>query len=74
MYRRRFCTWGRNSPALISDEGYLNCQGLAPGDQEVISRLHPCLAPLVEPDLALYPQSRRSERVARASRLKAQVT
>jgi hypothetical protein len=45
MNRRRFCTWGRNSPALISDEGYLNCQGLAPGDQKVISRLHPCLAP-----------------------------
>ena len=46
-------------------------QGLAPGDQEVNTRLHQRLAPLIEQDLALYLQSLRSEWVAHAARLKA---
>ena len=71
---RRFCSCGRNSPALISDEGYLSWQGLAPGDQEVNTRLHQRLAPLIDQDLALYLQSLRSEWVAHVARLKAQVT
>ena len=45
--------------------------GLAPGDQEVNTRLHQRLAPLIEQDLALYLQSLRSEWVAHAARLKA---
>jgi hypothetical protein len=61
----------RAPPAVIFDAGYLSWQGLAPGDQEVNSRLHHRLAPLAEQDLALYLQSLRSEGVAHAARLKA---
>ena len=59
------------TPAFIFDAGYLSWQGLAPGDQEVNTRLHQRLAPLIEQDLALYLQSLRSEWVAHAARLKA---
>jgi hypothetical protein len=59
------------TPALIFDEGYLSWQGLAPGDQEVNTRMHQRLAPLVEQDLALYLKSLRSEWVAHVARLKA---
>jgi hypothetical protein len=61
----------RATPAVIFDAGYLSWQGLARGDQEVNCRLHQRLAPLAEPDLALYLQSLRSEWVAHAARLKA---
>ena len=58
------------TPAFIFDAGYLSWQGLAPGDQEVNTRLHQRLAPLIEQDLALYLQSLRSEWVAHVARLK----
>jgi hypothetical protein len=61
----------RATPAFIFDEGYLSWQGLAPGDQEVNTRLHQRLAPLAEQDLALYLQSLRAEWVAHVARLKA---
>jgi hypothetical protein len=61
----------RATPEFIFDEGYLSWQGLAPGDQEVNTRLHQRLAPLIEQDLALYLKSLRSEWVAHAARLKA---
>jgi hypothetical protein len=61
----------RATPAFIFDEGYLSWQGLAPGDQEVNTRLHQRLAPLIEQDLALYLKSLRSEWVAHVARLKA---
>jgi hypothetical protein len=59
------------TPAFIFDAGYLSWQGLAPGDQEVNTRLHQRLAPLIEQDLALYLKSLRSEWVAHVARLKA---
>jgi hypothetical protein len=61
----------RATPGFIFDEGYLSWQGLAPGDQEVNTRLHQRLAPLIEQDLALYLKSLRSEWVAHVARLKA---
>jgi hypothetical protein len=61
----------RATPAFIFDAGYLSWQGLAPGDQEVNTRLHQRLAPLVAQDLALYLKSLRSEWVAHVARLKA---
>jgi hypothetical protein len=61
----------RAIPAFIFDAGYLSWQGLAPGDQEVNTRLHRRLAPLIEQDLALYLKSLRSEWVAHVARLKA---
>jgi hypothetical protein len=64
MNLRRFCSCGRNS-------AHLSCRGLAPGDHEVNTRLHQWLAPLIEPDPALYLKPRRSEWMARAARLKA---
>jgi hypothetical protein len=60
-------TW----PRRLFDAGYLSWQGLAPGDQEVNTRLHQRLAPLIEQDLALYLKSLRSEWVAHVARLKA---
>jgi hypothetical protein len=59
------------TPAFIFDEGYLSWQGLAPRDQEVNTRLHQRLAPLIEQDLALYLKSLRSEWVAHVAQLKA---
>lgn len=59
------------TPEFIFDEGYLSWQGLAPGDQEVNTRLHQRLAPLIDQDLALYLKSLRSEWVAHVARLKA---
>jgi hypothetical protein len=61
----------RATPAFIFDEGYLSWQGLAPGEQEVNTRLHQRLAPLIEQDLALYLKLLRSEWVDHAARLKA---
>jgi hypothetical protein len=61
----------RATPGFIFDAGYLSWQGLAPGDQEVNTRLHQRLAPLIEQDLALYLKSLRSEWVAHVARLKA---
>jgi hypothetical protein len=61
----------RATPAFIFDAGYLSWQGLAPGDQEVNTRLHQRLAPLIEQDLALYLKSLRSDWVAHVARLKA---
>jgi hypothetical protein len=61
----------RATPAFIFDEGYLSWQGLAPGDQEVNTRLHQRLAPLIEQDLARYLKSLRSEWVAHVAQLKA---
>jgi hypothetical protein len=61
----------RATPAFIFDEGYLSWQGLAPGDQEINTRLHRRLAPLIEQDLALYLKSLRSEWVAHVAQLKA---
>jgi len=62
---------GRATPGFIFDAGYLIWQGLAPGDQEVNTRLHQRLAPLIDQDLALYLKSLRSEWVAHVTRLKA---
>jgi hypothetical protein len=59
------------TPEFIFDEGHLSWQGLAPRDQEVSTRLHQRLAPLIEQDLALYLKSLRSEWVAHVARLKA---
>jgi hypothetical protein len=59
------------TPAFIFDGGYLSWQGLAPGDQEVNTRLHQRLAPLVEQDINLYLSSLRSEWVAHVAQLKA---
>ena len=59
------------TPAFIFDEGYLSWQGLAPEDQEINTRLHQRLAPLIEQDLALYLKAIRSEWVAHVARLKA---
>jgi hypothetical protein len=59
------------TPEFIFDEGYLSWQGLAPGDQEVNTRLHQRLAPLIERDLALYLKSLRAAWVAHVARLKA---
>jgi len=59
------------TPAFIFDEGYLSWQGLAPGDQEVNTRLHRRLAPLIEQDLAFYLKSLRAEWMAHVARLKA---
>jgi len=59
------------TPAFIFDAGYLSWQGLAPGDQEVNTRLHQRLAPLIEQDLTLYLKSLRAEWVAHVARLKA---
>jgi hypothetical protein len=61
----------RATPAFIFDAGYLSWQGLAPGDQDVNTRLHHRLAPLIDQDLALYLKSLRSEWVAHVARLKA---
>jgi hypothetical protein len=61
----------RATPEFIFDEGYLSWQGLAPRDQEVNTRLHQRLAPLIEQDLALYLKSLRSEWLAHVARLKA---
>jgi hypothetical protein len=59
------------TPAFIFDAGYLSWLGLAPGDQEVNTRLHQRLAPLIEQDMALYLKSLTSEWAAHAARLKA---
>ena len=64
MNLRRFCSCGRNS-------AHLSCRGLAPGDQEVNTRLHQRPAPLIEPAPALYLKPRRSEWMAHVARLKA---
>ncbi len=61
----------RATPGFIFDAGYLSWQGLAPGDQEVNTRLHQRLAPLIEQDLALYLKSLRTEWVAHVAQLKA---
>jgi hypothetical protein len=58
------------TPGFIFDEGYLSWQGLAPRDQEVNTRLHQRLAPLIQEDLARYLQSLRSEWLAHVARLK----
>jgi hypothetical protein len=60
----------RATAEFIFDEGYLSWQGLAPRDQEVNTRLHQRLAPLIEQDLALYLKSLRSEWLAHVARLK----
>jgi hypothetical protein len=62
---------GRATPPFIFDEGYLSWLGLAPGDQEINTRLHQRLAPLIEQDLALYLKSLRSEWLAHVAQLKA---
>lgn len=62
---------GPGTPAFMFDEGYLTWQGFAPGDQEVNTRLHRRLAPLIEQDLALYLQTLRQEWLAHVARLKA---
>jgi hypothetical protein len=59
------------TPAFIFDAGYLSWQGLAPGDQEVNTRLHQRLAPLIDRNMALYLKSLTSEWAAHAARLKA---
>ncbi|MCK9375325.1 MAG: hypothetical protein M0P73_04150 [Syntrophobacterales bacterium] len=61
----------RATPGFIFDAGYLSWQGLAPGDQEINTRLHQRLAPLIKQDLALYLQSLRAEWVAHVAQLKA---
>jgi hypothetical protein len=58
------------TPAFIFDAGYLSWQGLAPGDQEINTRLHQRLAPLIEQDLNLYLTSLRSEWGAHVAQLK----
>ncbi|MGA9754497.1 MAG: hypothetical protein WBV23_05070 [Desulfobaccales bacterium] len=62
---------GRATPGFIFDAGYLSWQGLTPGDQEINTRLHQRLAPLIEQDLALYLKSLRAEWVAHVIQLKA---
>jgi hypothetical protein len=61
----------RATPEFIFDEGYLSWQGLAPGDQEINTRLHQQLAPLIDQDLALYIKSLRAEWLAHVAQLKA---
>ena len=62
---------GSITPQFLFDEGYLSWQGLSPDDQEVNTRLHQRLAPLIEQDLALYLKSLKSEWLAHVARLKA---
>lgn len=62
---------GRATPKFLFDEGYLTWQGLAPEDQEINSKLHQRLAPLIEQDLALYLKSLKSEWLAHVAKLKA---
>jgi hypothetical protein len=62
---------GPATPAFIFDEGYLSWLGLAPGDQEINTRLHQRLAPLIEQDLRLYLESLRAEWLAHVAQLKA---
>jgi hypothetical protein len=72
--RDRLARRGFQSPAtpeFIFDEGYLSWQGLAPGDQELNTRLHQRLAPLIKQDLALYLKTLRTEWLAHVARLKA---
>jgi len=61
----------RATPEFIFDEGYLSWQGLAPGDQEINTRLHQRLAPLIEQDLARYIKSLRTEWLDHVAQLKA---
>lgn len=61
----------RATPEFIFDQCYLSWQGLAPGDQEVNTRLHQHLAPLIEQDLALYLKSLKTEWLAHVAALKA---
>jgi len=60
----------RATPEFIFDEGYLSWQGLAPGDQEVNTKLHQRLAPLIEQDLAMYLKTLRAEWVTHVAQLK----
>jgi hypothetical protein len=59
------------TPEFLFYEDYLSWQGLAPGDQEIKSRMHQRLAPLIEQDLALYLKSLKSEWLAHVAQLKA---
>jgi hypothetical protein len=61
----------RATPEFIFDEGYLSWQGFTPGDQEINTRLHQRLAPLIDQDLALYIKSLRTEWLAHVAQLKA---
>ena len=61
----------RATPASLFDEGYLNWQGLAPGDEEVNVRLHRSLAPLVRQDYILYLKKLKDEWTAHVAGLKA---
>jgi hypothetical protein len=62
---------GPVTPAFLFDEGYLTWQGFTPGDQDVNTRLHRRLAPLIEQDLTLYLKTLRQEWLAHVARLKA---
>jgi hypothetical protein len=59
------------TPEFIFDEGYLTWLGLAPGDQELNSRLHRRLEPLIEEDLNLYLKTLKTEWLAHVAELKA---
>ncbi len=59
------------TPAFLFDEGYLNWQGLAPGDEEVNARLHRRLEPLVRQDYGLYLKLLKEEWSTHVAELKA---
>lgn len=61
----------RATPAYLFDEGYLSWQGLAPGDEEVNTRLHRRLAPLVRQDYTRYLKTLKTEWSAHVAGLKA---
>lgn len=62
---------GPVTPEFIFDEGYLSWQGLAPGDQEINTKLHRRLEPLIEEDLPRYLQSLKTEWLKHVAELKA---
>lgn len=60
----------RVTPQTIFDEGYLTWLGLSPRDQEVNTRLHKRLAPLIDQDLHLYLATLKAEWLAHVAALK----
>jgi hypothetical protein len=61
----------RATPGFLFDEGYLSWQGLAPGDEEINTRLHRSLEPLVRQDYLLYLRTLKAEWTEHVAGLKA---
>ncbi len=57
------------TPDLLFDEGYLTWLGLAPGDQDLNSRLHRRLEHLIAEDLNLYLTTLKTEWLAHVAEL-----